>query len=139
MEIFDGLFDGSLWSNEWQRSWILQLGLILEPNWVLCYADGSGFPNLDIYKSLGYDSHMQFSLNLVSQCISAVSAWTAVSVADRLPRRKALVIGTGICCLMLAANAGFSAKWATCKSWFDKLIASPSNGYNRYYSRVEES
>jgi len=108
-----GLFDGIIRSNERQWTRLFQFGFVISHRRVPLPLIIITSP--DIYKSLGYDSHMQFSLNLVAQCVSAVSAWTAVSVADRLPRRKALVIGTALCSLMLAANAGFSAKWASCK------------------------
>ena len=68
---------------------------------------------MDIYKSLGYSTHLQFILNLVSAFVQAVSALLAVSVSDRMPRRAVLIWGTLGCCLMLAANAGFSGKWAS--------------------------
>lgn len=108
-----GILDGLVWSNEREWSWLLHIGFALISRQLMLNLTLSRA--LDIYKSLGYDSHMQFSLNLVGQCVSAVSAWAAVSVTDRLPRRKVLVFGTACCCLMLAANAGFSAKWASCK------------------------
>lgn len=34
---------------------------------------------------------------------------TAVTLTDRMPRRKVLVIGTFVCACMLAINAGLSA------------------------------
>ena len=54
---------------------------------------------------------MQFNMNLIGTCINAATAWYSVTLQDRMPRRKVLVIGTFGCSLMLAANAGLSAKW----------------------------
>ena len=56
---------------------------------------------------------MQFNMNLIGTCCNALVAWTAVTLEDRMPRRRVLVWGTLLCSLMLAANAGFSAAWAT--------------------------
>ena len=55
---------------------------------------------------------MRFNMNLIGQCLNALSSWVAVSLSDRMPRRMVLVWGTALCSLMLAANAGFSAAWA---------------------------
>lgn len=68
---------------------------------------------LSIYESLGYNKQMQFNMNLINQCLSAISAWTATSLEDRMPRRMVLTWGTFGCSLMLAANAAFSAAWAS--------------------------
>lgn len=73
--------------------------------------NGLGYFNLNIYESIGYDSNMQFILNLVNSITSAIGALTGVSLADRMPRRKVLVIGTFVCAIMLAINGGLSAKW----------------------------
>lgn len=72
------------------------------------------FPTqLSIYEALGFDKQMQFNMNLIGTCIDAVVAWIAVSLSDRMPRRTVLVLGTFGCSLMLAANAGLSAAWAS--------------------------
>jgi len=75
--------------------------------------NGLGYFNLSIYKSLGFDTQMQFNMNLIGSCLSAVTAWFAVSLEDRMPRRKVLVYGSIACSVMLAINAGFSALWAS--------------------------
>ncbi|KAG9049033.1 hypothetical protein FS837_011412 [Tulasnella sp. UAMH 9824] len=92
----------------WRSLMVFLMGLFGQMS-----GNGLGYFNVDIYKSLGYNTHMQFILNLVNSLVQAVTAWVAVSLTDRMPRRKVLVTGTALCCLMLAANAGFSAKWAT--------------------------
>ncbi|KZV88935.1 general substrate transporter [Exidia glandulosa HHB12029] len=74
--------------------------------------NGLGYFNVDIYSSLGFDEFMKFAMNLISTCLSALVAWIAVSLSDRMPRRKVLIIGTAVCSVMLACNAGLSAKWA---------------------------
>ncbi|KAG8848704.1 hypothetical protein FRB91_010556 [Serendipita sp. 411] len=75
--------------------------------------NGLGYFNLTIYKQIGYDTNMQFILNLVNSITSAIGALGGVSLADRMPRRKVLVIGTFVCAIMLAINGGLSAKWAS--------------------------
>ncbi|TFY66537.1 hypothetical protein EVG20_g4562 [Dentipellis fragilis] len=75
--------------------------------------NGLGYFNLSIYESLGFGTQMQFNMNLINSCLAALTAWVAVSLEDRMPRRKVLVIGTFLCAVMLALNAAFSAKWAT--------------------------
>ncbi|KAG8903892.1 hypothetical protein FRB99_002592 [Tulasnella sp. 403] len=75
--------------------------------------NGLGYFNVDIYKSLGYDDYTQFILNLVNAFVQAISAWIAVALSDRMPRRRVLIFGTAGCCAMLACNAAFSGKWAS--------------------------
>ena len=55
---------------------------------------------------------MQFVLNLVNSFTSCFGAMLGVALADRMPRRKVLVIGTALSGVMLAINGGLSAKWA---------------------------
>lgn len=67
--------------------------------------NGLGYFNVDIYSSLGFDGEpfvalatraltaiaqdfMKFAMNLISTCLSALVAWIAVSLSDRMPRRK---------------------------------------------------
>ena len=72
-----------------------------------------GTLQLSIYQALGFDKKMQFNMNLIGTCCSAAVAWTSVSLQDRMPRRRVLVWGTLGCSFMLAANAAFSAAWAS--------------------------
>lgn len=51
-------------------------------------------------------------MNLIGTCCSGAAAWFAVSLEDRMPRRKVLIWGTLACSILLAANAAFSAVWA---------------------------
>lgn len=74
--------------------------------------NGLGYFNLQIYEAVGYDTYMQFVLNLANSFTSAAGAAAGVLLADRMPRRKALYIGTFVCAIMLAINGGLSAKWA---------------------------
>lgn len=71
-----------------------------------------GYFNLQIYEAVGYDSYMQFVLNLANSFTSAFGAGCGVALADRMPRRKALIFGTFGSAVMLAINGGLSAKWA---------------------------
>ena len=93
--------------------------------------NGLGYFNTVIYQNLGITSVVQqLGYNLMTSCVSAVVALTAVSLTDRMPRRKVLVPGTFgelppsdgfqskilgltdvclVCAIMLAINAGLSA------------------------------
>jgi hypothetical protein len=55
---------------------------------------------------------MQFVLNLVNSLVSCFGALCGVALADRMPRRKVLVWGTGICAVFLAINGGLSDLWS---------------------------
>ncbi|EJD04682.1 general substrate transporter [Fomitiporia mediterranea MF3/22] len=92
----------------WRTLMVLLMGIFGQ--WS---GNGLGYFNLSIYKSLGYNTQMQFNMNLIGQCLNALVAWFACTLEDRMPRRLVLVWGTFGCSLMLAANAGFSATWAS--------------------------
>ena len=74
--------------------------------------NGLGYFNTQIYAAVGYDNYMQFVLNLANSITSCFGALCGVALADRMPRRKVLVIGTFICAILLAINGGLSARWA---------------------------
>lgn len=74
--------------------------------------NGLGYFNTQIYAAVGYDNYMQFVLNLANSITSCFGALCGVALADRMPRRKVLIIGTFICSLLLAINGGLSARWA---------------------------
>lgn len=61
---------------------------------------------------LGYGTHMQFVLNLLSSIVSAFAASCGVALSDRMPRRQVLVWGTLASALFLGINGGLSLKWA---------------------------
>lgn len=86
--------------------------------------NGLGYFNTVIYVSL--PTHMtkstnqkanlgvssvsqQLAYNLLNSVVSCIGAMTAVTLTDRMPRRKVLIIGTFTCAVMLAINAGLSA------------------------------
>ena len=71
--------------------------------------NGLGYFNTIIYQNLGVtSSSAQLGYNLLNSVVSAIGALSAVSVTDRMPRRKVLVIGTFVCACCLAVNAGLS-------------------------------
>jgi len=74
--------------------------------------NGLGYFNTQIYAAVGYDSYMQFVLNLANSFVSAFGAICGVSLADKMPRRPVLIWGTLICALMLGINGALSWKWA---------------------------
>ena len=61
---------------------------------------------------MGYDTYMQFILNLGNTIVACFGACLGVALADRMPRRKVLVIGTFFCAVFLAINGALSARWA---------------------------
>ena len=55
---------------------------------------------------------MQFILNLAGSIVSTVGAFLGVSVADRMRRRRVLVVGTFLSACFLGMNGALSARWA---------------------------
>ncbi|KAI5124967.1 hypothetical protein M0805_007393 [Coniferiporia weirii] len=74
--------------------------------------NGLGYFNTQIYAAVGYGTYKQFVLNLCSSVVSCIGALGGVALADRMPRRTALVAGTFTSAVLLAINGGLSAKWA---------------------------
>lgn len=71
--------------------------------------NGLGYFNATIFKLIGVTSvYQQLGYNLLNSAISAIGAGLAVCFTDIMPRRKILVIGTFVCALTLATNAGLS-------------------------------
>jgi len=71
--------------------------------------NGLGYFNATIFKLIGVETvDQQLGYNLLNSAISAIGAGTAVCFTDIMPRRKILVIGTFVCALTLATNAGLS-------------------------------
>jgi len=94
-------------SARWRSLMVLLMGVFGQFS-----GNGLGYFNTEIYKAVGYDNYMQFVLNLANSFTSAFGAGCGVALADKMPRRKVLVIGTAVCSVMLAINGGLSAKWA---------------------------
>ena len=68
--------------------------------------NGLGYFNLSIYEAVGFDSNMQFILNLANNILCGLGAFTGVALSDRIPRRKVLLalfsapsglVSTGVC------------------------------------------
>ncbi|KAK3309813.1 general substrate transporter [Chaetomium strumarium] len=92
-------------SGRWRMAQVLMISIFGQFS-----GNGLGYFNTTIYKNLGVDSvPQQLGYNILSQSLSAIGALTAVSLTDRMPRRKVLVIGTFMCAVALGANAGLSA------------------------------
>ena len=72
---------------------------------------GLGYFNLAIYEAVGYDSDMQFILNLMLPLLGTLSAVASAALSDRVPRRKILVVGTLMCAFWLGINGGLSKVW----------------------------
>lgn len=102
---YSGLF--STRSQRWRSGMVILMGVFGQFS-----GNGLGYFNLQIYEAVGYDSYMQFVLNLANSFTSAFGAGVGVALADKMPRRKALIYGTFACSILLAINGGLSAKWA---------------------------
>jgi hypothetical protein len=74
--------------------------------------NGLGYFNTQIYAAVGYNTYMQFVLNLVGSIVSTIGAFIGVSLADRMPRRTVLVLGTFGSACFLGMNGALSARWA---------------------------
>ncbi|KAK3362404.1 general substrate transporter [Lasiosphaeria hispida] len=71
--------------------------------------NGLGYFNTVIFGMLGVKSvPQQLGYNILNQVLSAIGALTAVTLTDRMPRRKVLIIGTFLCAAALAANSGLT-------------------------------
>ncbi len=57
--------------------------------------NGLGYFNTVIFKNLGVSSSaQQLAYNLLNAILSAIGALSAVSLTDKMPRRKVLIFGT---------------------------------------------
>lgn len=91
-------------SGRWRLSQVLMISIFGQFS-----GNGLGYFNTTIFKNLGVnDVPQQLGYNILNQVLSAIGALTAVSLTDRMPRRKVLVIGTFVCALALATNSGLT-------------------------------
>ena len=73
--------------------------------------NGLGYFNTVIFRQIGVtEVPQQLGYNILNQCLSAIGALTAVSMTDRMPRRKVLIIGTFLCAVTLACNGALTTK-----------------------------
>lgn len=102
---YSELFNTS--SARWRSLMVILMGVFGQFS-----GNGLGYFNTEIYASLGYDQYHQFVLNLGNSFASAFGAGCGVALADKMPRRQALIWGTLASAAMLAGNGGLSARWA---------------------------
>ncbi|KAL2021382.1 hypothetical protein VTK56DRAFT_7247 [Thermocarpiscus australiensis] len=89
----------------WRLAQVLMIGIFGQFS-----GNGLGYFNTVIFEQLGVTSvPQQLGYNILNQVLSCIGALTAVSLTDRMPRRKVLVIGTFFCAAALACNSGLSA------------------------------
>ena len=92
-------------SGRWRLSQVLMISIFGQFS-----GNGLGYFNTVIFNGLGITSvEQQLAYNILNQVLSCIGALTAMSLTDRMPRRKVLVIGTFVCALCLATNSGLSA------------------------------
>ncbi|KAJ5741009.1 hypothetical protein N7493_000881 [Penicillium malachiteum] len=95
---FRCLFDTH--SGRWRSLQVLMIGVFGQFS-----GNGLGYFNPEIFSELGVKSTaQQLGYNVLNSVLSAIGAGTAVSLTDRMPRRKVLVFGTFGCVVMLAIN-----------------------------------
>lgn len=99
---FRCLFDTH--EGRWRSAQVLMMGVFGQFS-----GNGLGYFNAQIFNELGVKSTAQeLGYNVLNSVLSAIGAGTAVSLTDRMPRRKVLVWGTFACAVMLAINGGTS-------------------------------
>jgi sugar porter (SP) family MFS transporter len=92
-------------SGRWRIAQVLMISIFGQFS-----GNGLGYFNTTIFENLGVTSvPQQLGFNILNQVLSAIGALTAVSLSDRMPRRKVLVIGTFVCAVALACNSGLTA------------------------------
>jgi len=94
-------------SNRWRFFMVILMGVFGQFS-----GNGLGYFNTQIYAAVGYDTHQQWVLNLGSSLVSCFGAVWGVVLADRMPRRTALIWGTLLSALLLGINGGLSRVWA---------------------------
>jgi sugar porter (SP) family MFS transporter len=92
-------------SGRWRMAQVLMISIFGQFS-----GNGLGYFNTTIFENLGITSVPdQLAYNFLNQVLSAIGALTAVTLTDKMPRRKVLVIGTFMCAVALATNSGLSA------------------------------
>ncbi len=92
-------------SGRWRLAQVLMISIFGQFS-----GNGLGYFNTVIFKGIGVtEVPQQLGYNILNQVLSCIGALTAMSLTDRMPRRKVLVIGTFVCALCLATNSGLSA------------------------------
>ncbi|EED19116.1 MFS lactose permease, putative [Talaromyces stipitatus ATCC 10500] len=106
----DALYNKAIWdwrplfsthNSRWRIAQTVMMGVFGQFS-----GNGLGYYNTSIYDLLGYtSSFQQLGFTVVNQVVSATGALTAMSLTDRMPRRKVLVYGTFVTACMLMINA----------------------------------
>jgi sugar porter (SP) family MFS transporter len=92
-------------SGRWRLAQVLMISIFGQFS-----GNGLGYFNTVIFRQIGVTSvPAQLGYNILNQGLSCIGALTAMSLTDRMPRRKVLVIGTFMCAVALATNSGLSA------------------------------
>ncbi|KAH8891115.1 putative MFS lactose permease [Thozetella sp. PMI_491] len=92
-------------SGRWRFTQVLMISIFGQ--WS---GNGLGYYNTTIFKQMGVDTAAgQLGYTLLAQVCQAIGGLTGMSQTDRMPRRKVLVIGTFLCAVALACNAGLTA------------------------------
>ncbi|KAL4879124.1 general substrate transporter [Aspergillus karnatakaensis] len=102
---FRCLFDTH--EGRWRSAQVLMMGVFGQFS-----GNGLGYFNAVIFEELGVKSTaQQLGYNILTEGLKAISAGTAVSLTDRMPRRKVLVLGTFGCAFMLAINGALNHRF----------------------------
>ncbi|PMD16251.1 lactose permease [Hyaloscypha hepaticicola] len=72
--------------------------------------NGLGYYNAAIFNNMGITTTAgQLGYNILATSLQAIGGMTGMSLTDKMPRRKVLVIGTFLCACLLACNAGLTS------------------------------
>jgi sugar porter (SP) family MFS transporter len=72
--------------------------------------NGLGYFNAAIFNDMGVTTAAgQLGYNILASVCQAIGGLSGMSQTDRMPRRKVLIIGTFLCAVTLACNAGITS------------------------------
>ncbi|KAI7978255.1 hypothetical protein EIK77_001198 [Talaromyces pinophilus] len=124
----DALYNKGIWdwrplfathNSRWRTSQAIMMGVFGQFS-----GNGLGYYNSSIFNILGYtSSFQQLGFTVVNQVVSATGALTAMTLTDRMPRRKVLVWGTFVGAILLCINAALQN--ALSKSTVNNVITNP--------------
>ncbi|KAE9376357.1 putative MFS lactose permease [Stipitochalara longipes BDJ] len=92
-------------NGRWRMSQVLMISIFGQFS-----GNGLGYYNAAIFNDMGITTTAaQLGYNILATSCQAIGGMTGMSLTDKMPRRKVLVIGTFICAVMLACNSGLTS------------------------------
>lgn len=92
-------------NGRWRMAQVLMISIFGQYS-----GNGLGYYNAAIFKEEGVTTRpAQLGYNVLAQVLQAIGGMSGMSLTDKMPRRKVLVIGTFLCSVALACNAGVTS------------------------------